>query len=127
MRRIILVIETKPVSLSLSSVPKTLLQTAWGFINDSFRLPLCLMYNPPAIAAAALYLAVKRERSIGEDGGGRADAVLPSQATLDACWSFFNTDWDTIKGACVVYVCVCVGRRGGGGQFLWNILIIVMI
>lgn len=52
---------------------KEVAQTAWNFVNDSFRLDffhcrcaylcnrttLCLQYKPSAIAAAAIFLAYK--------------------------------------------------------------------
>ncbi|GAA5992472.1 hypothetical protein JCM10908_000834 [Rhodotorula pacifica] len=36
---------------------KRIAQVAWAFLNDSLALPLCLLYRPQLIAAAALVLA----------------------------------------------------------------------
>ncbi|RUS23158.1 hypothetical protein BC937DRAFT_91845 [Endogone sp. FLAS-F59071] len=38
---------------------RKLAQTAWAFVNDSLRTPLCVIHKPHVIAAAALYLAAK--------------------------------------------------------------------
>ncbi|KAI8053378.1 cyclin-like protein [Syncephalis plumigaleata] len=37
-------------------VPKSVLQTAWFVINDSFRIDVCLRYPPHVITLAALYM-----------------------------------------------------------------------
>ncbi|KAI8578882.1 hypothetical protein K450DRAFT_244953 [Umbelopsis ramanniana AG] len=36
-----------------------LAQTAWMFVNDSIKSPLCLLYTPQIIAGASIYLASK--------------------------------------------------------------------
>ncbi|KAG2179931.1 hypothetical protein INT43_003718 [Umbelopsis isabellina] len=36
-----------------------LAQTAWMFVNDSIKSPLCLLYSPQIIASASIYLASK--------------------------------------------------------------------
>lgn len=38
---------------------KRLSQSAWGFVNDSFSTPLCVIKTPETIAAAAYLLAIK--------------------------------------------------------------------
>lgn len=47
-----------------------LAQTAWMFVNDSIKSPLCLLYAPQIIAGASIYLASKligRELTADED------------------------------------------------------------
>ncbi len=38
---------------------KTVVQTAWAFINDSYCTTLCLQWEPEIIAIALMYLASK--------------------------------------------------------------------
>lgn len=38
---------------------RSLVQTAWSFVNDSFASTVCLQFRPQMIAAAAIYLAAK--------------------------------------------------------------------
>ncbi|RUP52423.1 cyclin-like protein [Jimgerdemannia flammicorona] len=63
-----------PYSILLKHVAKIngskkLAQTAWAFINDSLRTPLCVIYRPQVISAAALLLAAKltNQELIGTD------------------------------------------------------------
>eukprot|EP01105_Mastigella_eilhardi_P008383 TRINITY_DN2036_c0_g1_i4.p1 TRINITY_DN2036_c0_g1~~TRINITY_DN2036_c0_g1_i4.p1 ORF type:complete len:156 (-),score=28.68 TRINITY_DN2036_c0_g1_i4:172-639(-) len=55
---------------------RALAKIAYGFINDSLRTPLCLLYKPSCIAAAALQLAVEV-----------AKFKMPAQQPL---WEFFG-------------------------------------
>lgn len=53
---------------------KKIIQTAWSFANDSYRIPLCVLYKPNEIAISVIYLAcrllqeqLKRVRKEDED------------------------------------------------------------
>ncbi|GAO47695.1 hypothetical protein G7K_1894-t1 [Saitoella complicata NRRL Y-17804] len=75
----------------LFSGSKELSQSAWVFINDSFRTTLSLRYRPNAIAAAAFYFAwryTKAELMIPREHGGKkwyelVDASI--EEIRDAC------------------------------------------
>ncbi|RKP06037.1 cyclin-like protein [Thamnocephalis sphaerospora] len=46
-------------------VPDQISHAAWAFVNDSLRTPLCIMYPPRTIAAAALHAAGLRVGVLG--------------------------------------------------------------
>ncbi|ORX51038.1 cyclin-like protein [Piromyces finnis] len=56
-----------------------IIKLAWCFINDSFKTTMCLKYSPQVIAASALYMACKYNKS-----------ELVSKNTQMSWWKDFN-------------------------------------
>lgn len=68
----------KSLKKSTDFVLCELAQTAWNYLNDSMRTPVCCMYQPHQIATAGIYLAARR-----------LEIKLPSKPPW---WEVFDTE-----------------------------------
>lgn len=66
---------------------RNLAQTAWNYINDSFRTALCVSHLPHVIATSAIYLAARKLKlELG-------NLDLP-------WWEIFQTSWEELNEVC---------------------------
>jgi hypothetical protein len=51
--------------------PLQLLRSAWAWINDSYRTPLCLLYSPQTISTTAIFLACNQFPDLATNDQGQ--------------------------------------------------------
>jgi len=75
------------------SLPQPLVRYAWAWINDSYRLPLCMIYPPRLIAAAALCCACLQAEAQADLG-----IELKDSSSGKVWWELFDVDASLIQG-----------------------------